>query len=112
YANVYPDVTTGLQAFQHAGARLAIVTNKPFDFATDLLEHLALADYFDLVVGGDTCDHKKPNPEPLLHACRQLGACPADSLMVGDSINDAQAAQAAGMPVLLLPYGYSPHHNV
>jgi phosphoglycolate phosphatase len=44
---------------------------------------------------------------PLQHACAQLGVAPADALMVGDSANDLEAARAAGMPVVLVPYGYT-----
>ena len=54
-----------------------------------------------------TCPRKKPAPGPLLHVAAALGVAPARLLMVGDSINDAQAARAAGCPVLLLPYGYN-----
>jgi phosphoglycolate phosphatase len=44
---------------------------------------------------------------PLLHACAQLGLAPSTALMVGDSNNDVDAARAAGMPVVLVPYGYT-----
>jgi len=60
-----------------------------------------------VVVGGDTCERRKPDPMPLLHACTQLGVAPASALMVGDSSNDVEAARAAGMPVVLVPYGYT-----
>ncbi|KAF1018198.1 MAG: Phosphoglycolate phosphatase [Paracidovorax wautersii] len=66
-----------------------------------------LAASFVHVAGGDTYPHKKPHPQPLLETARALGAEPAAMLMVGDSVNDAQAARAAGCPVVLVPYGYS-----
>ena len=50
---------------------------------------------------------KKPHPAPLLHACSQLGVPAAAAWMIGDSANDAEAARAAGIPVLLVTYGYS-----
>ena len=50
---------------------------------------------------------RKPDPGQLLEACRRLTLTPADVLMVGDSLNDTQAARAAGMPVVILPYGYN-----
>ena len=49
----------------------------------------------------------KPAPAPLLHVAARLGVAPSQLLMVGDSTNDAQAARAAGCPVLILPYGYN-----
>ena len=45
--------------------------------------------------------------DKVVHACRLLGTAAADALMIGDSANDADAARAAGIPVLLVTYGYS-----
>jgi phosphoglycolate phosphatase len=47
---------------------------------------------------------------PLLKTCELLQASPQDTLMIGDSIHDAHAAQAAGCPLVLVTYGY--HHGV
>ncbi|WP_323011822.1 phosphoglycolate phosphatase [Castellaniella sp.] len=112
YSQLYPDVLAGLQAFRDQGARLAVVTNKGKAFTAPLLQHMGLADYFDAVVCGDTCERKKPDPLPLFHACDLLGIKPAQALFIGDSINDAQAAQAAGIPVLAVPYGYNEGQSV
>jgi phosphoglycolate phosphatase len=59
------------------------------------------------VYGGDSFERKKPDPLPLLKACEALCVRPEQALMVGDSVNDAQAAQAAGLPVVLMTYGYN-----
>jgi hypothetical protein len=67
---------------------------------------MGIARFFRVTVSGDTLADKKPHPAPLLHACARL-AVPAAALMIGDSANDAEAARAAGMPVLLVTYGYS-----
>ncbi|MGL4406798.1 MAG: phosphoglycolate phosphatase [Zoogloea sp.] len=104
---LYPGVREGLEQLQAAGLPLACVTNKPEEFTFTLLEKLDLARYFAATVGGDTLPHKKPHPAPLQHACAALGVAVQQALMVGDSANDAQAAQACGMPVVLVPYGYS-----
>ena len=53
------------------------------------------------------CRKKKPDPLPLLHACAKFGIAPRDMLMIGDSLNDAQAARAAGCPVFCVAYGYN-----
>ena len=63
--------------------------------------------YFEKVFGGDSFERKKPDPLPLLKTCEALGTDPARTLMVGDSSNDAQAARAAGCPVVLVTYGYN-----
>lgn len=106
-STVYPGVMAGLEAFRSRGLRLGVVTNKPAAFTAPLLERMGLADYFQVVVSGDTLPFKKPRPEPLLHACALLGAAPDFNLHVGDSVNDIQAARAAGCPVLCVPYGYN-----
>lgn len=111
-AKPYPGVVEGLQAMRSAGLQLACVTNKPQGFTDPLLERQQLDGFFDLVLGGDALPRKKPDPMPLLHIAQEFGV-PADRcLMIGDSINDAQAARAAGMPVLLVPYGYNEGHDV
>lgn len=104
---VYPGTIEGLEAFRAKGMKLAVVTNKPMEFTQPLLEKIGLAKYFDAVVGGDTCARKKPDPLPLLHTCGLLGVRPEEALAVGDSINDALAARAAGITVLAVPYGYN-----
>ena len=108
YARVYPGVEAGLQALRHAGLRLACLTNKPTSFALPLLRAKGLEGYFEQVFGGDSFDKKKPDPLPLLKTCEALQTAPARTLMVGDSSNDAQAARAAGCPVVLVTYGYNP----
>ena len=107
YARVYPGVEAGLQALRHAGLRLACLTNKPTSFALPLLRAKGLEGYFEQVFGGDSFDRKKPDPLPLLKTCEALQTAPARTLMVGDSSNDAQAARAAGCPVVLVTYGYN-----
>ena len=97
----------GLQALRDAGLRLACVTNKPTAFMRPLLESKGLAHFFDQAFGGDAFARGKPDPLPLIEACKALGSAPARTLVVGDSRNDADAARAAGCPVVLLSYGYN-----
>ena len=104
---IYPGVVEALAAFEAAGVPMACVTNKPAAFTAPLLERMGIAGFFGATVSGDTLPDKKPHPAPLLHACERLGVAVGEALMVGDSANDAEAARAAGMPVLLVTYGYS-----
>ncbi|QDQ88442.1 phosphoglycolate phosphatase [Alcaligenaceae bacterium SJ-26] len=108
----YPGVLDGLAALQAAGLKLAVVTNKPTAFTLPLLERTGLTHWFEVIVSGDTCPRKKPDPMPLQHACDLLGIAPGEAVMIGDSVNDALSARAAGMPVLILPYGYNEGHDV
>lgn len=103
----YPGVVEGLQAMKAAGFRLACVTNKAEKFTLRLLSDTGLRDYFELIVSGDTLPRKKPDPLPLLHACEHFGILPGEMLLIGDSVNDAQAARAAGCHVFCVPYGYN-----
>jgi phosphoglycolate phosphatase len=107
HASVYPGVVDGLRALREQGVRLACLTNKPNAFAQPLLKDKALSGFFEFAFGGDTFERKKPDPLPLLKTCEALGTQPSRTLMIGDSSNDAQAARAAGCPVVLVTYGYN-----
>ena len=109
---IYPGVKEGLERLRARGLPLACVTNKSGRFALPLLEKIGFAPYFSTVVSGDTLARKKPDPDPLLHACSALEIAPRDMLMIGDSVNDAQAARAAGCPVFCVTYGYNEGHDV
>ena len=106
-AEVYPGVLAGLAHLKGQGLKLACLTNKPTAFAQALLQNKGLAGFFEWVFGGDAFERKKPDPLPLLKTCEALGCVPQRTLMIGDSSNDAQAARAAGCPVLLVTYGYN-----
>ena len=107
HASVYPGVIQGLRQLQSRGLKLACLTNKPLAFARSLLALKGLDGFFSEVFGGDSFERKKPDPLPLLKTCEALGCSPARTLVIGDSSNDAQAARAAGCPVLLVTYGYN-----
>jgi phosphoglycolate phosphatase len=106
-SRLYPGVREGIEALHHGGWRVAVVTNKPTAAAVRLLAHLALSPALDLVVGGDQGLPPKPHPEPLLRACVRLGVPVTQALMVGDSLTDVEAARAAGLAVVCVPYGYN-----
>ncbi|MDO8331334.1 MAG: phosphoglycolate phosphatase [Fluviicoccus sp.] len=107
FSRFYDGVPEFLKACRQAGIPLACVTNKPYAPAKALLEALDCLGDFRLLVGGDTLPHKKPHPEPLLHCLRHFEVRPGEALMLGDSRNDVEAARAAGVPCVALPYGYN-----
>ncbi len=100
----YPHVKETLQTLKKRYP-LALITNKPERFVRPILQHLEL-DFFDLIIGGDTLPQKKPSPLPLLHACQHFGVGSREAMMVGDSSNDIEAAKSAGVPSVLVTYGY------
>lgn len=107
HAQVFAGVREGLTQLKASGLRLACLTNKPTAFAQTLLQEKGLAEFFEVTFGGDAFERKKPDPLPLINTCVVLGSTPARTLMIGDSSNDAQAARAAGCPVVLVTYGYN-----
>jgi len=107
HSTLFPEVIQGLSAMKANGLRLACVTNKPISFTTPLLKLKGLDQFFEVVYGGDSLPRKKPDPLPLQTVCADFGLPPAQVVAIGDSSNDAQAARAAGCPVLTVPYGYN-----
>lgn len=107
HAAIYPGVMEGLEALRALGIPLAVLTNKPAAPARELLQRKGLDGYFTLVFGGDSFARKKPDPLPLRKTCEALGTPPSGTWMIGDSRNDAEAAHAAGCPVVLVTYGYN-----
>ncbi len=106
-STLYPGVAATLEALRIAGFELACITNKPEAFTVPLLKDLGIHDHFRLLLSGDALPRSKPDPLPLLHACGYFAVDPTHSVMVGDSVNDTQAARAAGMPVIWVTYGYN-----
>jgi phosphoglycolate phosphatase len=106
-ARVYPGVSDCLRELQRLGLQLAVVTNKQKQFATALLRRLGLSEWIRVVIGGDSCERRKPDPQPLQVACEAMQVEAGHTLMVGDSVNDVLAARAAGLPVVCVPYGYN-----
>lgn len=104
----FPGVRTLLAACRAQGLSVGLVTNKAAAFTAPLLERLELAEYFDVVVSGDTTSRKKPDPEPLFFALSALELRPEEAVMVGDSVHDIAAGRNAGMAkVCAVTYGYN-----
>lgn len=100
---VYPGIREFLACLE--GKQLAVVTNKPLDFSLRLLDGLGLRSYFPVVLGGESCARKKPNPLPVQEALRQLGARPESAVMIGDHHTDLRAANAAGVRSCFCAWG-------
>lgn len=103
----YPNVRSTLETLKEKGYILSIVTNKPFAFVAPILESLQMQALFTSILGGDSLEQKKPHPAPLLHTCEKFEIRVEDTLMVGDSKNDIQSANACGMQSIGVTYGYN-----
>ncbi len=86
----------GLRAIQRAGGRTAVVTHDVAAAARRHLEALGWTDLVDAVIGLDVCPERKPDPKPILAACRALGLPPEETVTVGDTPTDLLAGRAAG----------------
>ena len=104
---LYPSVRACLKILKPRGYRLALVTNKPFEFIAPILAGLELDGLFEMLLGGDSLPKRKPDALPLLHVCQELNVTVEQCLMVGDSKNDILAAKAANMDSIGLTYGYN-----
>ncbi len=86
---------------------MAVCTNKQEHLAIDLLKKIGIYDFFEYVAGHNTFDYCKPDPRHLTSVVEILDGDLKKTLMVGDSETDANAAKAAGIPVILLEDGYT-----
>lgn len=83
-----------------------VVTNKPTHLTEPLLAQLRLLDRCACVVSGDTLEHRKPHPAPLLYGCEIAGVDPVRSIYAGDAARDIEAGNAAEMTTVATGYGY------
>jgi phosphoglycolate phosphatase len=107
YSRPYPNVRETLATLRGRGMKLGVCTNKATAAAQELLAALDLASFFDAIVGGDV-PHRKPDPRHLLLTAERMGVASEICLMVGDSPNDAAAAKAAKMRLVVVDWGYTP----
>ncbi|OTG91668.1 HAD-IA family hydrolase [Acinetobacter sp. ANC 3832] len=87
--------------------KMICVTNKPEQPARKILDVLQMSHYFDDVVGGDRFEVRKPDPKPLLYCVEAFETTVEQTLMIGDSSNDVEAARRAGIDCVVVSYGYN-----
>ncbi len=107
---LYPHVEETLDAFRHK--KKAIISNKRQEPTVAILEGLGISHHFNMILGGDQVEEKKPAPEAVLRAVNQLAVAPRDAIMIGDSPDDIQAGQAAGLITCGVTYGFHPRERL
>lgn len=105
-AAAYPGVAETLAGLRAAGWRIGLCTNKREAKSREVLYAAGLDHLIEVVIGADTVGAAKPDPRPLLAAILRLEALPAETVMVGDSVNDILVARRAGASAVACRYGY------
>jgi len=105
-STLFPGMDRLLDEIESRGLAWGIVTNKAERFTLPLLQALKLINRTACIVCGDTTPYAKPHPAPLLEAMQRIGSSAKECVYVGDDERDVQAGHAAGMPVVVVLYGY------
>lgn len=103
----FPGVEAALTRLTVNGNVLAVCTNKLESLSVLLLETLDMADRFAAICGPDTFGVRKPDPEHIRQTIIKAGGATDRAIMIGDSATDIDAAKAAGVPVIAVPFGYT-----
>jgi len=103
---LYPEVVETLAKLTGQGHTLALLSNKNEGLCRKLLAHFGIAEQFAAVMGGDSMASRKPSPEPVIRLMSVLSRRPAETVMVGDSINDIAAGRDAGVRTVGCSFGY------
>ena len=106
HTHLYPGIEETVRGARVRGARCAVLTNKPLDPSEKILAGLGVRDLFDEVIGGDGEYPRKPDPASLVALMQRAGTAPAETLMVGDTRIDLEAAHRAGVRCCVVGYGF------
>ena len=101
---LYPGVIETLSKLRDF--KLAVITNKSYDFSSEILTRLKIVDFFSLILGGDSLEEKKPSPQPILYFLDKFNISPDQALIVGDGQNDILAGKSAGILTCAVTYGF------
>ena len=104
----YDGVVEALDRLAERGALLCVATNKRTDLSVALIEALDMTRHFALVCGPDLVSARKPDGAHIREAVQKAGGDPARTIMVGDGAPDVQAAKSAGVPCIVVTFGYTP----
>lgn len=103
----FPGVLEAMTTLKSQGISVGLVTNKWRELTLEFLAQRGLQTFFDVIIAGDDCPRNKPAPDMLLKAMETLHVLPVETVMVGDSRNDALAARSAGVVAALVETGYN-----
>jgi phosphoglycolate phosphatase len=112
HSKLFEGMAELLADIENANLIWGVVTNKPVRFAQPIMEQLGLAERSAVLICPDHVTKSKPDPEPLILACKMLDLDPASVLFVGDDLRDIESGRDAGTKTAAVRYGYiHPHDN-
>lgn len=103
---LFPGMAELLDNIEQNAMNWGVVTNKPAWLTDPLMDGLGLTERAACIVSGDTCDNRKPHPEPILHGCQLANSSAQHCVYVGDAQRDIEAGKRAGMRTLVALFGY------
>jgi phosphoglycolate phosphatase len=106
YTKPFPGVLELLERLHDK--HLLVATNKPTIYSNHILSELRILEYFDMVIGPGDVERPKPYPDMIELGIRRSAGAAESTVMVGDTDNDILAAQAAGVEVCAVAWGYGP----
>jgi len=107
HTSAFPGVAEVVARFARLGLKQGVCTNKFERPSRMILEHLKLMPPIADVAGADTFPVRKPDPKHILMLIERMGSSPQRAVMIGDSIHDVEAAHGAGLPAVLVSWGYT-----
>jgi phosphoglycolate phosphatase len=111
-SKLYDNVKETLNFLKKENIKLSVCTNKDETLSRTLLEKLDVLHLFDYLAGAYTFENRKPHPMPLIKTLEYLDMNKNEAVMIGDSVTDLKAAQGAGIPVVLVDYGYTDNKDI
>ena len=111
-SKLYDNVKETLVFLKDNNITLSVCTNKDEKLSNTLLEKLDVLHLFDYLVGAHTFEKRKPHPMPILKTLEHLNMSKDEAVMIGDSITDLKSAQGAGIPIVLVDYGYTDNKDI
>ena len=102
-----PGAERALIQLRSKGMCIGVITRGCGDYAAKALRTTRLFSLVDIIIGRDDTVEAKPNPEPLLRAMSRLGVEAPETVMIGDSVDDAACAHKAGVAFIGVLTGLS-----
>ena len=103
---LYPGLPELLTNLDESKIPWGIVTNKPWKYSEKLLVQMNLFNRCSVLICPDQVSSPKPNPEPILVACRKVGCATTNTVYIGDHVRDIEAAKSAEVIAIAAAYGY------